>query len=213
LLLGLDDGAHVMVIREPKATSPKMLGDVREPRTELGPFVDGELGSLRETLLAPAVDAAARLGHDHHATSHGEEQVEMILHLLDLLARRASTQLRAVPPGHETQPVMREERAQRVRASRELAPELDADIPGLARFVQTHFERDVVAKLRKVVIGPADGIDAEPDRHPTIPSAGAAAPRRTSPGRRAPPDATTRPGRRRPTMRRRRRSWLSRRSR
>ena len=59
----------------------------------------------------------------------------------------------------------REEGTQLSRGAWELAAELDAVVARGAGFLQAYLERCVVAELGHVVVGPADRIDSQPDRH------------------------------------------------
>src|SRR5215510_13977944 len=125
------------------------------------------------------------------------------MHRGDLLLRAAASEGCVVPSGHEIQLVTLEDITQLRRPPWELPPELDARVTGLPRLPEAGVERDVVTERFQVVVGPADGVDADSNRHPSLQLAGAAAPGRTIAGRRGPragprPRGPERPTRLRP---------------
>src|SRR5947207_14619966 len=73
-----------------------------------------------------------------------------------------------VPARYAGQIEWRQRRPQRHRFARKLVTELHTGKPGLLRFRQAGLKRYLAAKLPHVVIGPANRIGPDPDRHCSI---------------------------------------------
>ena len=119
-----------------------------------------------------------------------EERLEL---LVDLALEDA-----AVPPAaDQPEVVARKDRPEHRAVARELAAELGAEIARLARLGEADLERRVAAELGHVVVGPGDGIDADPDAHAGLPPGTSASPtRNASPATRQPrPSALPLPSR------------------
>jgi hypothetical protein len=111
------------------------------------------------------MDRVRGLGEDEHVRAHGFQQVEMRAQRLHLRIGVALQELCGIPAGHTGHAEGRQRRLQGLRLARKLVAELHAFETGFLGLGEAHFERGLAAQFRHVVVGPADGIGPDADRH------------------------------------------------
>ena len=116
------------------------------------------------------MDGVRGLGEDEHVGAQRLEQFEMRAQRLHLLVRRRGSA--ALPNTSPTRRPGRRARAPAFSASGSrgnLWPSSMPSKPACLGLGQAGFERRLAAELAHVVIRPADGVRADPDRHVRLP--------------------------------------------
>ena len=104
-------------------------------------------------------------GEYHHAAIHAGQQLQVIGNCRDFVGGRSLAKLRAVPARHQLEAVLVENWTKRSDRAWELTAELDAGVARESSLAKAYVEWNVATKLRHVIVGPGDRIDAERDGH------------------------------------------------
>ena len=163
--LGLDHRAHVVMVGERAALLLQPVGEPGELLAVAADVVGAELRAVGDRHRDPVLHRVRGLGIDQHRAAECQEEIELLAQASLLLVQTELQQAAREPAGDEGQAMVLEQRPQHLGIERELAALLHAGITGGAGFAQAALERDVAAELGQVVVGPADGGDAEADGH------------------------------------------------
>jgi hypothetical protein len=104
--LRLHHGPHVVVIREPHPAAGQVLGDLGQRLAELRPVTLRQAWPRGEGDAEPPVHAARLLGEHHGGRRQRRQETRVRLHRGDLLLHAAPQKVRAIPSGHEVEPVL-----------------------------------------------------------------------------------------------------------
>ena len=115
------------------------------------------------------MDGVRGLGEDEHVRAHGFQKIEMRAQSLHLRIGIALQKFGGIPAGDAGQAEGCQRLLQGLRLARKLVAELHALEAGFLGLGQANLQRRLTAELQHVVVGPADGIGPDADRHDCYP--------------------------------------------